>query len=395
MRYAFDYCILEAGRRPRDWGLGIFLDSGKQPFSLTSSTYDGISCNVNLQKFQDLGFSFGYDKLAETGSPIRSGGPKGSGSDSRSDDIDQFFLSIELDDRKSRPNSFFNKQIGIYAANIKSGSLDSGGLNTDLTIADLYLGFYFARLTFRNEFLFWLGSSADPNASSLGGAQENSSGDIATNKMSAIGLAGSLEWLIAGPSLSSVQPYIGLVGSRHLTFFEYALAPGDKQGYYKDPNRDSSIAVTKRSQNAGAMAFNSNYTPGLILFNGRTPIYGLKVDGIFDPKRVMNSQVYSLGYRFENKDYGYLEPKLISAFLIQSPSSEVSSFYANKEPKPIGYYGKSLGYELDLKYWKTFSGGIEAGLASGILLPGSAWKVSEGQKPRSTYLFQAHLAYKF
>ena len=396
LRYAFEYCILEAGRRPRDWGLGIFMDSGKRPFSISSTYFDGVSCDVNIQKFQDLGFTVGYDKLAESGSIIRaeSGLNPTMGPDNRSDDVDQIFLSISYDDRKTRPNSSFNKNIGIYAANIKSGPVSGGGLNTDLSIADFYVGLYTPHLSFRNEFLFRIGSSADPNAYALGGATENSSGDVATNRLNSIGFAGSLEWLMAGP-VGTLQPYQTLSGTRHYTFFEWAYAPGARQGYYNDSNSDSPISLTKRDTNAKAIAFNANYTPGLILFNGRSQIDDLKVDGVFDPKRVMNAQVYSLGYRLENKDYGTFEPKLITAMLNEGPSNDVKAYYAGQSKKKVGYYGRSLGYELDLKYSRMFSGGFELGAATGALLPGHAWQTSDEQKPLTSYIFQAWAVYKF
>ncbi len=402
MRYAFDFCVLEAGRRPRDWGMGIFLDSGERPFSLTSSTFDGISCSINLQKFQDLGFSFGYDKLAETGVYVGNdtSAKVNPGPNSREDDIDQYFLTVEYDDRKTRPNSFFNKQIGIYAANIKSGDISGGGLNTDLSIADLFLGFYFPRVSFRNEFLFRIGNSADPNAYTLGGALYDSSGNTATNKLNAIGAAGSLEWLMSGSPLSA-QPYLGIAGNRHTMFFEYAVAPGSKQGYYSDNTKDSTsaAAVSKRDTNAGAVAFNKNYSPGLILFNGRRELsdkeVDLRVDGIFDPHSVMNAQVYSLGYRLENRDYGNFESKVLTALLIQTPPEDVLPYYKGLSTKPIGYYGESLGYELDLKYWHNFSSGIEAGIAGAVLLPGLAWQTQDDQKPVTSYLLQAELVYSF
>lgn len=400
IRYAFEYCIAEVGRRPRDWGLGIFLDSGKRPFSVSNSYFDGVSCNINLQKFQDLGFSFGYDKLAETGNFFDKNTaekPK-TGPSNRNDDIDQIFFSVELDDRKSSPNKFLNKQIGIYAANMKSGPIDRGGNNTELSFADLYLGFYFPRFTIRNEFLFKIGSSADPNAYSLGGAHESKSGDMATNRMNTIALAGSMEWLMVGPRETPEQTYLGSTGTRHITFFEYAIAPGDRQGYFNNTDANAVNSLSKRDENARAIALNANFTPALILFNGRTELDELKVDGIFDPKRVMNAQVYSLGYRLESKDYGNFETKLVTASLSQTPPDEVKEFYATVDKntrRPIGFYGKSLGYELDLKYWKTLAGGVEAGLATGLLLPGKAWQVREGDKPRNSFLFQAHLVYKF
>jgi hypothetical protein len=236
------------------------------------------------------------------------------------------------------------------------------------------------------------------NSSSLGGAKKSSAGDPAKNRMNAIGVAGSLEWLLAGPILSPAQNYLGLSGTRHLSFFEYAIAPGDQQGYLNDgdrKNKDSVISISKRDENARALAFNKNFTPALILFNGRSEIDTLKIDGIFDPKRVMNAQVYSLGYRLETKDYGNLESKLVTAKLIQSPSDEVKAYHASKSSKPIGYYGKSLGYELDIKYSKSFPGGLDLGFAAGALIPGLAWQTKEDQKPLNSYILQTHLVYNF
>lgn len=399
LQYAFDYCILKAGRRDRDWGLGILLDSGKRPFSISSSTFDGITCDVNLQKFQNIGFSVGYDRLAETGVALRQDPSQKAikfGPSNRSDDIDQYYLSIEYDDRKTHPNSFFNKQIGIYGANIKSGGIAGGGYNTELSIADLYLGLYFPNVSFKNEFLFRIGRSADPHATLLGGASETSSGDIATNKLNSIGLAGNLEWLIAGPSTMASIPALGFSGSRHIAFLEYAFAPGDSEGYYtdtKDP--DSLISRTKRTEKASAVAFNANFSPALILFNGRSEIDDLKVDGIYDPSRIMNAQVYSVGYRFENKDYGNIESKLITAYMNQTPPDDAKTYYQGKDVKPFGYYGRNYGLELDLKYWRTFSYDINAGLGAAALLPGDAWKVMDDQKALASYLMQVYLVYNF
>ena len=42
-QYATDSFILKAGRRGRDWGLGLFLDSGKNPFSNAMNVYDGVT----------------------------------------------------------------------------------------------------------------------------------------------------------------------------------------------------------------------------------------------------------------------------------------------------------------------------------------------------------------
>ena len=109
----------------------------------------------------------------------------------------------------------------------------------------------------------------------------------------------------------------------------------------------------------------------------------------------MNSQVYSIGYRFENKDYGNFESKFITASLLQGPPDEVTTYYQTQDTKPIGYYGSSLGYEWDLKYWRTLNNDIDVGAAGGALLPGKAWQTDDEQKPVNTYLIQAYIVYNF
>ena len=76
LRHASKYCIVEAGRRGRDWGLRLLFDSGERPFSRQQTIFDGISCHVNIQKTQNIGFAFGLDKLRETG-PTSSGSVSG------------------------------------------------------------------------------------------------------------------------------------------------------------------------------------------------------------------------------------------------------------------------------------------------------------------------------
>jgi len=170
IKYAFDMCIVEAGRRPRDWGIGIFMDSGSAPFDTDASVYDGFGCKINIQKTQTLGFSFGYDKLAETGAYIdnpynnpyasatdrqrydekNATNPRTFGPTDSDDDLDQFYFTIEYDDRKANAGAPFTKQIGVYFANITAAAIKDtghptikdtghrGGSNTDLKFLDLY-----------------------------------------------------------------------------------------------------------------------------------------------------------------------------------------------------------------------------------------------------------------
>ncbi|MCB9229437.1 MAG: hypothetical protein H6618_07485 [Deltaproteobacteria bacterium] len=406
-QYAFDHCILEAGRRSRHWGLGIFLDNGRSPFSPGASIYDGISCDINLQKAQALGFSFGFDKLSETGSPIRDHSDLTFGPTNPHDDIDQLFLTIVYDDRKSNAGSLFTKQIGIYGSRIASPQTKRGGSNTDLTFVDLYTGFYYGPFTLKNEVLFTLGKTADPNMVTLGGSYQdlNDEHGIATNKLNSIAFAGEFFW-----KLASSGHYIGPEeyrqgdASSHNVFLRYAFAPGDADGYFDDKGDLSSAAagsrterlnVSHRDKNASAVSFHRNYRPALILFNGSSQTDDLRIDGIFDPGRVMNTQLYSLGYRYEDLILGNFEIRGIYANLNKSMPSDIKDFYRNEAAKPVGYYGNNLGFELDLAYEMSFGKDASIGLAAGALLPGKAWQLSDDQSVKNSYLLQSHITFYF
>ena len=69
-RYSMEYCLLTVGRRGRDWGLGMYMDSGDDIFDMDYTVYDGVTCDINLQKSQTLGFSVGFDKISETGGSV-------------------------------------------------------------------------------------------------------------------------------------------------------------------------------------------------------------------------------------------------------------------------------------------------------------------------------------
>lgn len=406
-RYAFDYCILEAGRRGRNWGLGMFLDEGNEPFATGSSVFDGISCDINIQKAQALGISVGFDKLAETGSPIGDHDGLTFGADNTHDDIQQFFLTIEYDDRKANAGSMFTKQIGIYAAKVASPATEKGGSNTDLTFVDLYTAFFYNVLSLKNEVLFTLGKTADPNMKSLGGAVTDTADDngIATNNMGSIGFAGEFAWKLAS-SGSYIGPEEFRQGdaSSHTVFMKYAYAPGDGEGYYSETGEVTAsttdeklkaLNTSKRNKKASAVAFHRNFKPALIMFNGRARIDDMRVDGVFDPGRVMNAQVYSLGYRYEDLSIGNFEVKGIYGFLNEGMPSDVEDYYKNQTKKPVGYYGTDLGMELDLAYWTHIGKDVDLGLAAGALIPGKAYRTSEEDKPQTNYLLQSYVSFNF
>ena len=70
--------------------------------------------------------------------------------------------------------------------------------------------------------------------------------------------------------------------------------------YYKDIDSDSELSITKRSNQANAIRIHPNFTPTMILFNSHNYLADLNLDGIFDYQAIMNAQLISAAYRYED-----------------------------------------------------------------------------------------------
>ncbi len=425
-QYAFDFCILKAGRRGKTWGLGALMDSGASPFSRFQSVYDGVECEINMQRLQTLGFSVAYDKLGETGVKTNNPYEKSSasteeknafdnmqtnfGPTAKSDDYDQYTLSVMLDDRKSNTNSSFAKNIALNYSKITGGDG-----NTDLNLLDIYSGFYLSALTFKNEFILQLGKTRDPSFIMLGGQRENhdsldeelaeSSSTIrfnsSTNKTQALGLTGELAYTMSrsGAYIGPQEFHDGDAQS-HSMFFEYAYAPGDADGYYKD-TEDSTwndkVGETKRDKKVTAMSFHPNFKPALIFFNGHSYLRNLRVDGVFEPDQFINAKLFALGYRMESVQYGNFSVKLLTAQLNEKIPDIVKQEYISRDlqKRPFGFAGSDLGYEIDFNYNYFIGREVELGGALAYAIPGKAWQVDKGKSGLNQYLVQSTATFKF
>ena len=405
VRYSFEYCLLEIGRRGRDWGLGMFLDRGRQPFATQQSVFDGVTCHVNVQKNQVLGFSVGYDKLAETGTyvslpahfPARQEEPEEQnfGATSGDDDIHQIFFTIEYDNREAADNSGFSRVTGGYFASIFAE-------NSDLSVKffDLYVALFYRGFSAQTEFLFRLGSSADPSWHLLGG-KRGDIGQEVRNKLNAIAIAGNLAWEFyqSGTAVDRTQNR-QRPQQKHTLLFDYVITPGDNDGYYRDLSAQEEqdkemrrkLAGSNRDSSVEAIALHQNFNPALIFFNGGYD--DARVAGVFDPVQLVNVYMFALGYRYENFIWGNVELKLITGRLQQGINDAAQAYYKNKDIQPIGYHGKDLGYELDVKYSYSFQQELELGLAAAVALPGKAWKTSD-EAQKQNFLLQASAVFKF
>ena len=428
-KYAFNYCLLTAGRRSRELGLGILYSAGKNPFDTEASVFDGVTCDVNIQKQQDMGFSFGFDKLQETGTWTNNpyDAPKSNpdteskqrtqeklasknrfGANSPTDDLDQFFFGINLDDRKTKVAGSFAKHVSMYFSNIVGS--DS---KTDVKFLDLYTGLYYGNLAFRNEIVFRMGKTASPDVVAMGGKRSDGDGLPEINDVQSIGLAGNFDFTLSksGASIGPAEFNEGNA-TRHLLFLNYAYAPGDADGYYQDRTNTATatpdnIGETNRNKSAKAMSFNKNYKPAMLMFNGKSSSKYLFTGGVFNPQQVTNVALYSLGYRYENQENGNFEAKLISGRMIATMPSEVKQWYdtnpmcntATMEAlpcdRPLGYKGADLGYELDLMYTWQYRREVELGGGIAGALPGKAWQISDDNKPAATFGLQGTFGLRF
>jgi hypothetical protein len=428
-RYAFDYCLFEAGRRPRHWGLGVLLNGGDSPFDDYGTSFDGVSCKVNVQKAQTLGFSVGFDKLQETGeannnpydramidpddpdlASYNDANRSGKfGATNAGDDIDQFFFTIEWDDRIANAGAPFNKNIGIYFANVMAPSSATGG-STDLKFLDLYTGLHFQNfLVWQNELVIRIGKSSAPVWGLYGG--QLGSGSISEkaprNNLNSLGIAGRLEWIMASSgSVLGPPEFRRGDATSHRLFLDYALAPGSEQAYQLDSiqtTADSSsstlvsMASLRKEAKATSMRFHRNYRPALIMFNGSPIIDDMHTFGAFDPSAVMNASIFGLGYRYDSRPYGDFSVKFIKAQLDETAPAEVKvHFQENPESvRPVGVTSNDLGYELDLEYqyYLTYNSRLDLALAAAF--PGDAWKLTEKTNPANSYLIQTGISLFF
>ena len=386
IQYATDYCILRAGRRGRQLGMGIYLDEGLDVFDTGISAYDGISCDVNIQKTQTLGFSAGYDKVSESQSFTNY--YLTDSSSARSDDLNQFFASLTYDDSKANQSKEFKKKIEIYFANIVGGEK----YDTNIKYGDIFFGFYFNRFELLNELVFTTGKSADKNWEMLGGLSSIDESALVQNKIQSLASAGSLRYYVSksGSYLGPAKYSQGNIFNQSIVF-EYAYAPGDSDGY----KRQYEGFTAQRNKDVEAFAFNQNYKPALIFFNARETNDDMRIDGVFDPFRILNAYLLGLGYEIESSKFGNIKAELFYSSLLQGMPEEVKIATENADTKMVGYYGKDIGYEIDLQYSYLFDRGLELGANLAAAMPGQAWKIKDDNEPENNYLMQGYVTFNF
>jgi hypothetical protein len=393
-QYATDFCIVQIGRRPRHWGLGMYWNNGDQPFSRSVTAFDGISCDVNMQRNQTLGFSFGYDKLAESGQSIDPSNDTPPNSATDLDDLDQYYVTIEFDNRKANSGASLTRNIGIMYSNIlsKKGSGSFSKYQTSIHNADLFAGFYFENWVIENEVLFRQGKSPEPSYSLLGGVLSRIDGSsntsIVSQKLDTMAITGRIHYTISkeGALVGPVEYNQGNYTTHGLSL-SYAYAPGDSDGFTPSSTRTGDGTVT-------GVALNRNYSPTKILFAARPGSENLRVDGIFDPSRLMNVTLLSLGYHYQSTANGRFSLSLSYASLNESMTQEQKDIEQSLDVRRVTFAGDDLGYELGLDYSKSLGRDFTYGINAAYAVAGDALKVIKDRTSPNAMHLEASLTIK-
>ena len=411
-QYDFEIVRVRVGRRRVDWGSRLFLSSGKRPFEVDASTFDGVEVEITPEwnQFQPLKVSIEFNKLVAIPTYVREPNEDGK----TPFGINQYAVKVLYDDlgpggfeNQDLYSSPFQKQVGIAVSLNKSDY--KRGSSTSLTFLDLYSGLFYKGFRFRGEAALWMGESADPNSTLLGGAVWDEAGDPAVNKQNSFAFGIDVGYTIdrtgeyKGPK--SFHRRDGSVVSHDIDF-HYAYAPGDSDGYYS--NRDDlepkeqdeeykALTIRNRKVGASASAFHENYSPLEILFNTPLDLKTYAVDGIFFPTRFMNAQLVKLTYSFFSSQIGLIQGTVGYARLNESMPSSIKSFYNSLEEnkRPVGYYSKNLGVEVNAGYELYFSPKVCLSAGAGLLVPGNALKVDSSKDPSLVYKVRAGLNFLF
>lgn len=378
INYVADYFVFEAGRRTRSWGQGLLYDDGSKPFSSHSSVYDGITFYLNPQQNQSLGFMAGYDLLSDK-TALSQEVDEDALDEKKASYLHQFFGGIFYDTIKLKETSGVSSNTGLYFAHMFDTGEKDEGVQASLNFFDAYFNFLFRdiSLEWKNELLGVWGKVAARKAKELGGGKDFGEAD----SLGSVSFATSFSWYFfesgfySGPKEFNQGDY-----KRHVLFLDMVFVPGSSEGAKEESDR--------ASNKAQAFKINENFKKTLILFNGKPELdndTNVKVDGVFDPYRMMNVQLYSFGYRYEDLKIGNFEGKLSYARLNRTHDVDGKLGYSKN--------GNSLGFEVDFSYSIAFGKNVELGADLGILIPGDAWKCSSIKDPTNSVLAQGSVVF--
>lgn len=372
LRYTMDYAVIEVGRRPRSWAQGLLYDAGEKPFDTYASVFDGVTAYIQPSKSQSLSFMGGYDLIHAAISPYEKTPPEAKADHNI---FHQIFGAVSFDTEKLKGTGPISSDTGLYLSHMFDSYRTATDTVTSISFFDAYFNFTFKpiKLSWKNELLGIWGKAAGTQTNHLGSQKEAGT----SNEVGSFSVASHLEWTFfekgsyLGPKSFHKGDY-----KKTLIYFDFVFLPGMAQG------ADANGRIAKTNANRA----HENFKKTLILFNSKPSLNKSYVDGVFDPYRMMNVHLYSLGVRYEDLKIGNFEGKLTHARL--SETHDVAD--------KVGYApnGTSLGFEVDLSYSMHFGKDVTIGADLGMLVPGNAFKSKEIATPATSFLAQASVIFK-
>jgi hypothetical protein len=356
-----------AGRMPRHWGLGIWLDDEWKPEGGTRSTSDGVSYTVDFPSA--LSATAYWEKISE------------GRLNSKSDDADA--LSVEIliaDELTDAGSSGLSRRLGLAFS-----KYDHPASSTELRIYDIFGVFSFGRMGLEGEINWPDGSTKSLTYASLGGSskicpelsnpkQLHVACD--SQKINGLNLLLRARYQLSGGVTAADK-------SAKLSQTEAARARrptsqvSESQilsllGGYSKGDSDAFSGVAERDTTITGVPMHPNVRPAFLMFNP------LSANTAGMPGALVQNVLFARAeYSFESPSFGMLTPAVIFARL-DALNKNTATASTN-----VGTV-KNVGFEVDINYSYRTMDGIRFGLDGGLWVPGGAWE-SSGVKPETVY----------
>ncbi|MEN9810140.1 MAG: hypothetical protein RLZZ488_1707 [Pseudomonadota bacterium] len=357
-----------AGRIPRNWGLGIWLDDEWKPEGGTRSTSDAISYTLDFPS--ELLATVYWEKISE-----------GSLS-SDTDDADALTGEIVIGDRGTDGSSSgLSRKLGLAFS-----KYDHKDSSTELKILDIFGVFSLGRAGFEAELNWPTGKSRSLNYASAGGEAVNPDGSaLSRDSQSVEGLnilmraryqlgggvsAPDRNIKISQTDATRQRIPTSQAGESQILGLTAGYSRGDADAFDNVKNKDTKVT---------GIPMHPNVRPAFLMFNP------LSADKAGMPGAIVRNVLFARAeYSYESAGVGMLTPAVIFARLDQT-NTKASAADTN-----VGG-NSNLGFEFDLNYSYRTVDGLRISLDGGLWVPGGAWETS-GVKPETVYGIRATAA---
>lgn len=341
-----DFGLLQIGRAPMQWGLGVIFNKGDGVFDRYQSTSDTIRLTSKFGNFSIMPL---FSKVAVGKNIAGSQDATGAVLDG-SDDVSDYGLGIKYHNEENELEAGFlfykrsadNQQDSFFFPHTGAAAATTGSNGLSLRLLDLYVRKTWYRLTVGAEVPFYSGDIGDAN----GVGQRNS--------YKATGLAGE----------------VSLNFDRWKHLLKFGIAPGQEP-----------VTTGARGTDFGAMYFHRNYKLGEILFNYNLGGFGsnnpdsITAANLRSPydASISNAKYLMLGTENQGEHWSW------SVGFVYAKASETAQagkdFYIHRLKRystaaAVEDQGDSLGFEIDLGAGYKWDDNIQFGADIGMFFPG-------------------------